>query len=104
MSRQGCDEPGNADGTYALHVWICNIILKDTADLLLNYIGLRILRRRQELGLSQEQLAERLGIQRPNVGRIERGTQNVTVRMLCRVAEALETTVQELMFGAPPSP
>ncbi len=60
---------------------------------------MRVLRRRKELGLSQDEFAERLGVTRPNAGRIERGQQNVTVRMMCRVAEALETTVQELMFG-----
>jgi transcriptional regulator with XRE-family HTH domain len=75
----------------------------ENPDLLLDRIGMRVLARRKELGLTQEDLAARLGISGPNIGRIERGAPNVTVRMLCRVAEALETTVQDLMFGAPPS-
>jgi UDP-N-acetylglucosamine 1-carboxyvinyltransferase len=70
-------------------------------DLLLDQIGRRVIARRQQLGLMQSELAARLGVRGTSVGRIERGEQNVTVEMLCRVAEALETTVQELMFGGP---
>ncbi len=75
--------------------------MAEDRDVLLDQIGIRIVRRRKELGLTQDELAARLGITRPNIGNMERGQQNLTVGMLCRVAEALETTVQELMFGAP---
>ena len=75
--------------------------MAEDPDILLDQIGMRIVRRRKELGLTQDEFAKRLGITRPNVGIIERGEQNVTVRTMCKVAEALETTVEELMFGAP---
>ena len=73
--------------------------MAENPQILLSKIGLRVLRRRQELGLTQEVVAARLGVTAPNVGRIEHGQQNVTVQTMCKVAEALETTVQELMFG-----
>jgi transcriptional regulator with XRE-family HTH domain len=73
--------------------------MAESPKILKNQIGMRVLRRRQELGLTQEEVAARLGVSAPNVARIEHGRQNVTVDMMCRVAEALETTVQELMFG-----
>jgi putative transcriptional regulator len=73
--------------------------VSEDPDLLLDQIGRRVIARREELGLSQVDLAARLGVARTNIGRIERGEQNVTVRTMCKVAEALETTTQELMFG-----
>ncbi len=75
--------------------------MSEDPNLILDQIGIRILKRRQALGLSQDELAERMGITRPNIGRIERGQQNVTVRTMCRLAEALETTLHDLMFGGP---
>jgi len=68
-------------------------------DLLLNRIGMRVLQRRQELGLSQGDLAARLGIQRTNIGRIERGEQNVTIGTLCKIAKELGMTVEELIVA-----
>jgi transcriptional regulator with XRE-family HTH domain len=68
-------------------------------DLLLSQIGLRILRRRQELGLSQRDLADRLGIAQTNIARIEHGEQNLTIRTLAKLADALGVTVGELVTG-----
>ena len=73
--------------------------MAETPKLLLSQIGLRVLRRRQELGLTQEAVAARLGVSAPNITYLEHGQRNVTVQTLCKVAEALETTVQDLMFG-----
>jgi transcriptional regulator with XRE-family HTH domain len=68
-------------------------------DLLLSQIGLRITRRRQELGLTQTALAVTLGIRPHNVSRIEGGHQNVTIDTLCKLANALDTTVLALLGG-----
>jgi transcriptional regulator with XRE-family HTH domain len=76
--------------------------VSEDPDLLLRKIGLRILRRRQELGLTQKELADRLGIGPTNVARIEHGQQNLTVRTLIKVAEALGTTAAELFVGSAP--
>jgi transcriptional regulator with XRE-family HTH domain len=71
-------------------------------DILLSQIGLRISKRRQELGLTQKALAEHLDMGPGNLSRIEVGDQNITMRTLWRIAEALDTTVLELMGGPPP--
>lgn len=65
-------------------------------------IGLRVRARRQELGLSQEQLAERSGLHRTYVGSIERGERNVASVNLVRLAEALEIDAGELLRGLKP--
>jgi transcriptional regulator with XRE-family HTH domain len=72
--------------------------LAEERDIVLNQIGLRIARRRQELGLTPV-LAKRLHLPPPNVSRIENGQQNLTVGSLCSLANALETTVAELVAG-----
>ena len=66
-------------------------------DALLAQIGLRIVRRRQDLGLSQKELAERLGMAAPNLSQIEYGERNLTIRTVCKLAEALEMTVAALI-------
>jgi len=63
-------------------------------------LGLAIRRRREELGLSQEQLAERVDCHRNYVGLVERGAQNVTIDMLGRFAEALKCAVADMMVSA----
>jgi transcriptional regulator with XRE-family HTH domain len=68
-------------------------------DLLLSQIGLRVTKRRQELGLTQTELAGRLEIGQANIYRIEHGKQNLTVDTLCKLAEALEMTPEELFTG-----
>jgi HTH-type transcriptional regulator/antitoxin HipB len=44
---------------------------------------------RQEAGLTQAELAERIGIKQPSLCRIETGQVNVSISMLARIAEAL---------------
>lgn len=45
---------------------------------------------RQELGLSQEELAERAGVHRTYVGMLERSEKNVTIYNIERIALALD--------------
>lgn len=71
-------------------------------DHLLIHIGLRILRRRQALGLTQKALAAKVAMMHGNIADMEHGRRNLTIRTLCRLAAALETTVGELVTGAPP--
>lgn len=53
-------------------------------------------RRRKELGLSQEDVAEELGIVVRQYQKIESGSSNVTLRTLVRLAAALRTSVRDL--------
>lgn len=56
-------------------------------------MGLRIAALRKLAGLSQEQLAERAGLQRTHVSRIEAGKYAVTLETVQAIAEALGMTV-----------
>ena len=77
--------------------------MSEDPDLLLSKIGMRVLKRRKELGLTQKELAGRLGITTTNIARIEHGEQNLTIRTLAKLADVLGTTVVELVGGQPAS-
>jgi ribosome-binding protein aMBF1 (putative translation factor) len=63
----------------------------------LQAFGAAVRRRRQDLGLSQETLAEGAGVHRTYVGGIERGERNVSLINILGLAEALELSSHELM-------
>lgn len=65
-------------------------------------VGRKIAELRRGLGLTQEDLAERLGMPIKNLQRIERGLQNLTIRTLVRMAAAVGVKTAEL-FVAPTS-
>jgi transcriptional regulator with XRE-family HTH domain len=52
--------------------------------------------RREELGLTQEELAEKAGIHRTYLSDVERGTRNVSLVNVERLAEALSLSLPEL--------
>ena len=56
-------------------------------------LGEAIRRLRQDVGMSQEELATRADTDLSQVGGIERGTRNPSYTTLLRLAAALETTV-----------
>ena len=60
-------------------------------------LGDAIRRRRNELGMSQEEFAEVVDCHRNFVGRIERGQQNPTVDTLVRIAKALDCSVRDIL-------
>lgn len=65
--------------------------------------GDNIRRFRLQAGLSQEAVAERMGVDRAHVGNMERGQQNVTLLTLWHVAQALAVKPMDLLneeFGA----
>ena len=57
---------------------------------------------RMERGLTQQALAQRAGMPRPNLCAIERGRRDVTLRTLRRLARALEIPPGILADGIPP--
>ena len=59
--------------------------------------GARIWRRRRVLDLTQEELADRLGISRGGLANIETGRQNILVHQLYRFAAALDMNVHDLL-------
>ncbi|MEW6153907.1 MAG: helix-turn-helix transcriptional regulator [Actinomycetota bacterium] len=61
--------------------------------------GVRVRRYRQALGLSQEALAHRAGINRTYIGSLESGQRNISLDNLCKLAKALEVDAGELVRG-----
>lgn len=67
---------------------------------LLEAVCLCIYKRRESLGLSQEELAQRAGLHRTYVSDIERGARNPSLKTLCRLAEGLGITTAQLIKEA----
>ncbi len=58
--------------------------------------GFAVKDRREALGLTQEEFAERAGIHRTYLSDIERGTRNVSLVNIERVAQGLSMKMSEL--------
>jgi transcriptional regulator with XRE-family HTH domain len=58
--------------------------------------GFAVKVRREELGLTQEDLADRANIHRTYLSDIERGTRNLSLVNIERMAEALSVSMSEL--------
>lgn len=65
-------------------------------DLLLK-IGERIKELRTEKGISQQELAAALDIEKSNMSRLESGRVNMGVRTIYRIAQALDISMSELL-------
>jgi transcriptional regulator with XRE-family HTH domain len=63
--------------------------------------NLRRLRERRKL--TQQDLAERSGVPRPTLAHLESGEANPTLSVLVRVAEALGTSIEELIGRVEPA-
>ena len=74
--------------------------MRTEADRVILAVGRRVAEARQMRGLTQQQFAEALGVSLPYVQRIERGTQNLTIRSLVALSSLLGVTVPSL-FDAP---
>ncbi len=64
---------------------------------ILQAFGDEIRRRRVRLGVSQEELAFRAGLDRTYVSSLERGHRNVSLVNLHRLAEALDVRPRDLL-------
>lgn len=58
--------------------------------------GYAVKQRREELGLTQEDLADKAGIHRTHLSDIERGSRNVSLVNIERLALALDVRLSEL--------
>jgi len=58
--------------------------------------------RRNRLGLSQEQLAERASLHRTYISDIERAARNLSLESISKLADALEVSVASLFLPTPP--
>jgi transcriptional regulator with XRE-family HTH domain len=64
---------------------------------ILTELAKKVRLRRYELGLTQEQLAERANFHVNYIGGIERGERNPSIESLVNLAKALEISPKELM-------
>jgi len=62
--------------------------------------GLAVRKRRQELSISQEELADRAELHRTYISDIERGRRNLSLDNIEKLALALELSLSELMREA----
>ena len=60
-------------------------------------MGARIKTLREQQGLSQRKLALMIGSNQTYIWQIENGTVNVGIDILCRLADALEVNVRDLI-------
>lgn len=69
-----------------------------------SHVGSRVRLRRLELGLSQEKLAEQLGITFQQVQKYERGTNRIGASRLHQIALVLQTPITYFFEGASETP
>lgn len=60
-------------------------------------LGARIQKLRLEKGLSQEDLAFEADLHRTYISHVERGSRNITVLGLCKIAKGLKIDASEIL-------
>lgn len=63
-------------------------------------LGKRVKEKRIERGLTQEQLGEFCELSAAHIGHIERGTRILSVDVLFRISQALDTSIDWLVFDS----
>lgn len=71
--------------------------MAEDPDKVVRAVGRRIAELRVERGLTQEQFAERFGSSLKYVQRMEAGRQNLSVKSLVRIANALRSKAADLL-------
>lgn len=69
-----------------------------TNEIFLKEVGVRIAERRKKKNLTQEELAELVGLKRTAITRIELGNTNFGLLTLKGISEALGTTTAKLLI------
>lgn len=65
----------------------------------LQILGIKVREKREALGLSQEEFADKCGFDRTYISMIERGKRNISLLNLLRIANGLNTSVSTLTEG-----
>lgn len=60
-------------------------------------LGTRIKNKRLEQNYTQEQLAELVDVSAVYIGQIERGDRKLTLKVLVKIAESLNVSIEELL-------
>ncbi|MDD6681309.1 helix-turn-helix transcriptional regulator [Galactobacillus timonensis] len=61
--------------------------------------NLRLKSARTEKNLSQQQLADLVGVSRQTINAIEQGDYNPTIRLCISICKALDKTLDDLFWG-----
>ena len=72
----------------------CRYIMENTE---LKTLGQTIRLKRENLGLSQNEVAEKAGLDRNYIGMVERGERNPSYLSLIKIAKGLNLTVYQLI-------
>jgi transcriptional regulator with XRE-family HTH domain len=72
------------------------LIKDDSENGLLIRFGQRVRFLRKQKGWSQEQLADETGLHRTYIGSVERGEQNISLKNIAKIANALNVTIVDL--------
>ncbi len=75
--------------------------MKQAKATILIRFGQAVRKRRVELDLSQEDLAERADLHRTYLADIERGVRNLSLRNIEKLARALEISIEDLFASFP---
>jgi ribosome-binding protein aMBF1 (putative translation factor) len=75
-------------------------LLKTGDEILVRTLAQVLERRRQEVGISQEELSKRAGISRTYLSDIERGLRNISVGTLTKLAAAMAISPSKLLATA----
>lgn len=69
-------------------------------DLFMTALSLALQRRRQQLHLSQDEIAKRSGLHRTYISELERHSRNFSVKSYLKLVAALEIDPSEMMRAA----
>ena len=58
--------------------------------------GKRVRELREKMGISQEELGHRAKIHRTYIGSVERGEQNISLKNIYKIAQALNVSLSDL--------
>ena len=90
--------PINSNGLVRVgnSIEITNKIIREHEERLLQ-LGLIVKKLREEKGLSQTELAYKIGKDQPSINRLEKGNVNPSIIYLLQICEGLEITIEELV-------
>ncbi len=74
---------------------IIKLAMESNSEILIKF-GKRVRKLRKEKGFSQEELAFRADLHRTYIGMIERAEKNITLINIEKIANGLETNINEL--------
>jgi putative transcriptional regulator len=61
--------------------------------------GHRVAQARKRAGLTQQQLAEKVGVNRVSIARVEAGTRSPSMKLALRIADVLDKDIATLFGG-----